>query len=241
VRAVRRLVVVLVVLAGAALVLDRVGVWLANRAVADQVAQGLAAHEVASAPPEVSVTGFPFLTQLVAGRYGSVDVILRNVERDGLRMPLVRLTATGVDAPLKAVVDNSGPIHAERLTGSAVIGYGSVVELAGREGLQLVGGVEGSLRMRLPIEVLGVRVVLIGRAEVTVDEPGLLVELVEFDVEAPVDLPPGADPLIERAARSLSLRVELPPLPYGLAVDAVRVEPTGIVVTVSASDVLLAD
>lgn len=239
-RSVRRLVVVLVVLAGVALVLDRVGVWLANRVVADQVAEELAAHQVESAPPEVGVSGFPFLSQLVTGRYGSVDVILRDVGRDGLRLPIVRLTATGVDAPLGAVLDGSGPIHAERVTGQAVIGYGSVVELAGREGLQLVGGVEGTLRMRLPVEVVGVPVVLVGRAEVTVAGAGLLIELVEFDVEAPVDLPAGADPLIERAARSLSLRVALPPLPYGLAVDTVRVEPAGIVVTVSANDVPLA-
>lgn len=239
-RIVRRVLVVLLLVSGVALVADRVGVWLANRAVADQVAEELAAYRVESAPPEARITGFPFLTQLAGGRFRKVEITLRDVGHQGLRMPLVELTATGVDAPLSTVWNGEGPITAEQVVGSAVIGYGSVVDVVGHDGLELVAADGDTLRMRLPVEVLGARAVLVGRGEVLVDDDGLRLQLVDFDVEEPVRLPPAARPFVERAARSLSLRVVLPPLPYGLAVDSVHVESSGIVVTVSARDVRLA-
>lgn len=239
-RVVRVLVVVLVVVAALGLVLDRTAVWLANRAVAEQVARKLSEYGLDSAPPEVSVAGFPFLTQVADGRYDTVEVTLRDVGREGLRLPLVELTATGVTAPLATVRDGSGTIDADHVTGRAVIGYGSVVRLAERRELELAGGDDGGLRMRLPVEVLGVDVTLAGRAEVVVDGDALLLRPVEFEVAEPDIVPPGAEPLIDQAARRLWLRVPLPQLPYDLRVDSVQVESAGIVVFVSATDVRLA-
>lgn len=239
-RAIRWLMVALVVLAGAALVLDRVGVWLANRAVADQVAQELAERQIESAPPEVNVTGFPFLTQVAAGRYGAVEMTLRDVGRDDLRLPVVELTATGVEASVAALRERSGPIYADQVTGRAVIGYDVAAELAQQSGLELASGEDGTFWIRLPIEVLGMVAVVAGRGEVVIDGGALRVRLVEFVVAEPDIVPSNAEPLIEQAARAFSFQVPLPELPYGLRVESVQAEPGGLVVSLSARDVQLA-
>src|SRR5690606_21980052 len=110
-----------------------------------------------------------------------------------------------------------------------------------RRNLELSGGHDGVLRMRLPVKVLGMDVVLAGRAEVVVDGDALRLNFVDFEVAEPDIVPPGAEPFVRQAASSVVLRVPLPPLPFDLRVESVRVEPHGIVVEVSARDVRLAE
>jgi hypothetical protein len=53
-------------------------------------------------------------------------------------------------------------------------------------------------------------------------------------------LPPPAEALVADIARRLSVRVPLPPLPYGLTIESVRAERAGLVVAVQAHNVPLA-
>lgn len=237
---VRRLVVALVVLAVLAVAVDRVGVWLAQRTVADKVAAELATYEVDSAPPEVTFDRAPFLTQVAAGRYYSLTLRLRDVGSGGLRLPLVELTATGVTATVGTLVAREGPIDAERVDGAATVGYAGVVALTGQTDLRLSPASDGSLAVRLPADLLGTPVTLVGTAAVTVaDGTAVQVRVTDLTVEDP-PLPPGTEPLVDDIAQQISVDVPLPPLPYGLAVESVRAEPAGLVVTVVAHDVPLA-
>ncbi|HEY8452444.1 MAG: DUF2993 domain-containing protein [Micromonosporaceae bacterium] len=236
-RRVRPLVVFLVVLAGILLVTDRVAAWAAQRTVADRVARELAAYDVRSAPPEVQFGGFPFLTQVAAGEYEHVVLRLRNVGSDQVRLPVVELTASGVTAPLATLVE-SGPIHAERMTGAATVGYDQVADLAGRPELSLSAD-NGRLAVRVPAEVLGTTVTLAGTADVELADGGVSVRVGELTADGGGGLPPGAEAVVGEIAADLSVHVPLPPLPYGLSLESVRAEPAGIVVTVSARDVPL--
>lgn len=238
-RGIRRLLVALVVLVGLLVVTDRVAAWAAQRTLADQVATELAAHQVDSAPPEASIGGFPFLTQVTAGRYERISLRLRDVGSGPLRLPLVELTAAGVTASPRTLVSRDGPIDAERVTGAATIGYEQVRALTGRDGLTLAPD-RGRIGVRLPVELLGVPVTLVGTASVEATGDVIQVRVTELDVVEPPALPPGAGPLVDQILRDLSVDVPLPPLPYGLSVDRVRAEPAGLVVTVSAADVPLA-
>src|SRR5690606_32803688 len=209
-RRVRPLLVFLVVLAGILIVTDRVAAWAAQRAVADRVAQELAAYDVRSAPPEVRFGGFPFLTQVAAGEYGQVVLRLRNVGSDQVRLPLVELTASGVRAPVSNLVE-SGPIRAERMTGSATVGYGQVADLAGRPELSLSAD-GGQLAVRLPVEVLGAPVTLVGSAEVELADGGVQVRVGQLDADGSGGLPPGSEAVVAQIAGDLSVHVPLPPL-----------------------------
>jgi hypothetical protein len=233
-----RVLVVLVVLAGLALVVDRAAAWAAQRAVADQVASELASRQVASAPPEVSVGGFPFLTQVVAGEYDQVTLRLRDVGTGPLRLPVVELTATGVTAPADALVGGVGLITAAHVTGEATVGYDQVRALTGRESLAF-GADDGRVTLRLPVELGGQELMLVGTASVAIAGHAIAVRVDSLEVEGAVDLPPGAQPLVDRIAQELSVEVPLPPLPYDLAVESVRAERSGLVVTMRAHDVVL--
>jgi hypothetical protein len=237
-RGLRRLLVGLVVLAGLLLVTDRVAAWAAQQAVADQVATELAAYQVESAPPEARIGGFPFLTQVATGHYQEVSLRLRDVGSGSLRLPLVELTASGVTASAQTLVSREGPIDAERVVGSATIGYEQVRALTGRDDLVLAPDA-GRLAVRLPVELLGVPLTLVGTASVEAAGDAIRVRVTGLEVEEPTGLPAGAGPLVEEIVRELSVDVPLPPLPYGLSVDAVRAEPAGLVVTVSAVNVPL--
>jgi LmeA-like phospholipid-binding len=238
-RALRRILIVLVILGVLLVVVDRVGAWVAQRVVADQVEAELASSQVSSSPPEVTVNGVPFLTQVIAGRYDSVTLRLRDVGTSELTLPVVELTATGVTAPAGTLIDREGPITAEQVDGTATIGYASVASFTDVEGLELSAADGGLLAVRVPTEVANTPVVLVGTAEMEVVEGGVRLSVDQLEVEEP-PLPPGAEPLVEDLIQRMAVTVELPPLPYGLTLEGVRAEPDGLAVSVSAVDVPLA-
>jgi hypothetical protein len=238
-RALRRILIGLVVLGVLVVVADRVGAWVAQRVVAEQVANELADNEVGSEPPEVTVDGVPFLTQVMAGRYESVTLRLRDVGTGAIRLPQVELTATGVTASAGTLISREGSIVAEQVDGTATIGYASVAALTEQEGLELGPADGGQIWIRLPTELLTQPVVLVGTADLEVVDGAVRLHPNELTVEEP-PLPPGAESRVEEIAQRLSVTVELPPLPYGLTVDSVQPERTGLVVQVSAVDVALA-
>jgi len=239
-RILRRTLVGLVVLAVLLVVADRVAAWAAQRAVAAHVASELASYQVDSAPPEVTVGGVPFLTQVAGGRFESVTLRLRDVGSDGVTLPMVELEAIGVTVTASTLIDREGPIDAERVDGSATIGYASVAALTDLESLQLSAGPDGALRVQLPAELLGQPVTLVGTGEVAVTGGAVQVAVTELAVEEFPELPPEAESLLADVTRRLSVQVPLPPLPYGLAVESVHPEPEGLTVTFRAHDVPLA-
>lgn len=239
-RAARRILIVLVVLVALLVVVDRVGAWAAQRTVADQVTAELANYQVESAPPEVTINRFPFLTQVAAGRYESVTLRLRDVGSGVVRMPLVELTATGVNAPASTLISREGTIEADRVAGTATVGYDSVAALTELEGLELSPGADGTVRVRLPTELAETEVTLAGTADVTAVDGAVQLQVIELTVDDESEpLPPGTEPLVEELAQQLSVNVPLPALPYGLTVESVRAESAGLAVSVSATNVPL--
>lgn len=232
--------VLLLVLGVLLVVADRVGVWAAERTVADQVANELAGYQVDSEPPQVSIAGFPFLTQVGGGRYEEVTLVLDDVGTGVARLSRVELVASGVTADADTLMSGSGPIDAERVDGTAVISYPEVVGLVGVDGLRLGPGEGERLQVRLDTEVLGEPVTVAGTATFELMDDAVRLRGDELAVEEPEQLPFGVDQAIEDAMTQLAWDAQLPPLPYGLTVTAVRAQPDGLVVEVSATDVPLA-
>jgi hypothetical protein len=227
---VRKLLVLVVVLAALAVVADRVAVSVAERKVATQLqSQG----HLAGAP-QVDITGFPFLTQAVQGRYRDVEIGLTSAD---LRQPegtRADVSLRGVRLPLSAVLAGSvSRVPVDRVDGTATLSYAL---LAGRIGGDTTLRQDGDgLRITRTVELAGQRIPVTASGTVTLDGRDLVID-VEHAAGAGVQLPGF---LVGRVNDLLALRYRIPALPFGLRVTGVRPAPDGVVVTVAATDTVL--
>lgn len=208
---VRRLVVVLLVLVALAAVLDRVAVAVAERTVADRIRQdqGLGGR------PDVTIHGFPFLTQLVSGDYDDVDLTVRNLGGVGV-IRVDRLTAhlTGTHVAFGDVVRRDvDRVPIDRAVADVVVDVGDVNRyLSGKD--VRVTATEGR------------------KVHVTATVAG-----VEIDTDVPITLASGG--LVLSLPGGTQVRLPLPDLPFGVRLESVAVEDGQIVVTGSARDLVL--
>ncbi|UNO40510.1 DUF2993 domain-containing protein [Streptomyces sp. MST-110588] len=126
-RALRVLLVIAVILGGLFVAADRIAVNIAEDKAADKirVSQGL------SGSPDVSIKGFPFLTQVASRSLDEVDADLGGIEAsaDGQRLRLTELTAQFRDVKLTS--DYSSIESAASATGTARISYADLTKAAG--------------------------------------------------------------------------------------------------------------
>jgi len=189
-RAMVWIVVVLTVLLAGAFVADGVLRQQTEERIATEVAAGIPGVEQ---PPAVSIGGFPFLTQLMAGRLASVHVTAPTATVDGLRLDDVVVELTGVAT--------QAPFTAEHAVMTA---------MASADAVQAVLSVEldlsirdGSLVASTTVLGLPLDVVLAPRAagrEVEVDVTGfVLAGAVEYEFRD------GAHPLMAREGEAFRL------------------------------------
>lgn len=100
----RRLVIVLIVLAGLLVAADFGAAALAESAVARQMRSQLGLVD----DPSVRINGFPFLTQALSGRYSSVDVQAKRIPYGELKELEIDARLHDVGAPLPMLL-GSGP------------------------------------------------------------------------------------------------------------------------------------
>ncbi|MEV1330240.1 DUF2993 domain-containing protein [Micromonospora costi] len=239
-RALVVLVVLLLVLAGILVIADRVAVGVAERAIADQVRQEVAKQNAQSAPPEVEVGGFPFLTQVLDGRYERISIVLQevrgSVEGDAISLPRLDVDAHDVRASLDTLRTRQGDVVAETVNGTATISYDSLAALLDRPGLKL-SEQGGKLAVTAPVDVLGQQLTVTGTADVTVGEQGKVsLRFNNLDAQGLPDVPL-ARTVLNNYARSISIDVPLPELPFQLTVREVRPQPEGLTVTADARNV----
>jgi hypothetical protein len=208
---VRRFFISLLVLVALLAVLDRVGAKAAERAVAErlQVDQQLAVR------PDVSISGVPFLTQLVSGDYDEVDVTVHDIGSAGV-VHVARLTAhlTGVEVPFSDVIGQEvDRVPVERATADVVLDFGALNAFLADSSVKL-SAAEGR-EVHVVATVGGVKVD--ADVPITVEQDGLLLTL------------PG----------DVDVRLPLPDLPFGVRLVGVRVGDEGLVVTGSARDLVL--
>jgi len=226
---VKGLLIALVVVLGLLAVGDRVAVGVAEDRVADAIAQR---GELAGTP-DVSIEGWPFLTQALGGEYENVRIRLSAEDLDQPEGATADVRLRGVQVPLSDVLGGSvAEIPVDRLDGVVTLSY----ELLSRElGTDTVLVREGEgLRLTKTIEVLGYDVPLTAVGTVTLDGQELVIDVDEAGA-AGVDLP---GYVVEAASDRLDLRYAIE-LPFGLELTGVRPEDDGVHVTASARDTVL--
>lgn len=234
------LVVLLLVLVGLLVVADRVAAGVAERAIADQVKQEVAKQDAQSAPPKVDVGGFPFLTQVLAGKYERISIVLRDVkgsvQGDAVTVPQLDVDARNVRASLDTLRSGQGDVVAETVNGTGTVTYDSLAKLLDRPGLTL-GEQNGKLAVKAPVDILGQKLTVTGTADVTVSKEGKVA--LRFNDLNAEGLPavPLARTLLNNYAKGISIDVPLPELPFQLNVREVKPLPQGLAVTADAKNV----
>jgi hypothetical protein len=205
----RRLLVLVVVLAAALFGLDRLAAFGAERTVAHrlQVDQNL------GVAPDVHIGGFPFLTQALRGDYREVSATVRDVRRDNLTITRVTARLYGVHVPLSSVIRQS--VHSlptDRADGEVELSYADVNAYLADRGLRVAPAPDG--QVRITGKVSGVDV----SAAVGVRVSGEDVVL-------------GGDPV--------SVTLHLPQLPFGARLVSARATTEGLLVSATAKNLVV--
>lgn len=235
------LLVFLLLVGGLLVVGDRVAVNAAERLIADQVSQELTKRKVTAGAPDVTVGGFPFLTQVLAEKFEKITIVLSDVSGEGVKLPRLHVDAADVVATRETLMNGSGQVTARKVTGTATIDYASVTELIKQRvnlpELQLSER-DGKLNAVLPTQILNQPVTLNGTAELTVRNGVVQVRFRKLSAEGLSQVPLVQDALT-RYAQQISIPIRLPALPFGLRVTEVKARAEGLAVSGGADNVPL--
>jgi hypothetical protein len=227
---VRALLVVLALLAGLAVVADRVGVGIAE----DRVAEVIADRGQLAGPPEVRIEGFPFLTQAIAGEYQEVRIALTAADLGRPEGTRADVSLRGVRvAPSDVLSGTVQEVPVDRVDGTATLSYALLAAELG-PGTTLTREGDG-LRIERTVEVGGVTLPLTAVGTVGLDGGDLVVD-VEQASGVGVDVPGF---LVDQASDLLDLRYAVPALPFGLQLTGVTPGDDGVDVAVLATDTVL--
>lgn len=227
----RRWLIVLVVLFGLLIVLDRVAVAVANRAVAEQVRTELELQQ----DVDVSIHGFPFLLQALRGRYDDVSVRIPEVDAEPFQNLEVDARLRGVRVPLAEVIGRSlDRVPVDRIGGTVTIGYEDLARASGVPGLTIRPDGD-RLAVTGTVQVPGRSVPASARGRIGVEGGDLVVTPEEVQVDG-VE----STPVVRSAAsRLLTFRVSPRDLPLGLRITSVQVEPDGLRVAAESEQTVL--
>ena len=215
----------LVLVAGGLVVADR----LAAGATADAAARQISAtFQGVVGTPEVTIGGFPFLTQLLAGQLTDVGARIEGLTFDGLAVTGVEVDAAGVST--------ATPYRVDRAELTATLPLATVQQLiAARTELEVTLAAAGSgLAATTTVLGLTVTATLVPRVDagaIRVDVASVALGGRTIEV---ADLPGGI------GDRLRDLTIPVTGLPPGIALVGVTFTDAGVRITATGRDVVLA-
>jgi LmeA-like phospholipid-binding len=228
---VRGLLAVVLVLGALLVGADRLGEQLAEGAVAKEVArsQGLPQR------PDVEVTGFPFLTQALRGRYDAVDVRVEQLTAGGAAVQDLVAHLHGVQVPLRSAIAGSvAQVPVEAVDATGRVSYAAIASAAGDRRLTVTPA--GDLvKVTGEVDVVGRTLRASAFSTVRLDGQTLVVSAQRFDVGSGK-----ADDLLRTALKDrFDLRVKIGALPYGLQLTGLTLAPDGVRLTATGGPTVL--
>jgi len=225
----RALMIAVLVLLGLAVAADRVLVVLTEDLLADTI------QEEGQLPgePDISIEGFPFLTQAINGRYDSVRV---GVDVEALGLPpgaTADIQLVGAQVPLSSVFSGSiSSVPVEKVLGTVTFPFDYIGEQLGGATVTRDGS---GLRVETTVSLLGQDFQVAATAELAL--VGREVALTASNVEGfGADLP---DEVTAVVLDLLDLSLPVPELPFGLVFTGIQVVGDGMRVVAEGNDIVL--
>jgi LmeA-like phospholipid-binding len=225
----RKLLIGVAVLAVLLVAADRISVAVAENQISDRLTSAYGLPD----KPRVSITGFPFLTQVAAGDYQQIDVSASQVSAGGATLHDLEVRLSGVHATVGQVLGNgSSMVTADHAAGSAMVGFGTVDR-------RLPGGLRlhpdgKNLSVSGRVAYHGAHIPVSATVRVGVSDSGIKVSPVRVNVAGLPGLP------VSAYSSQLRIVVPLSTLPLHLHLTSVHVTPDGLRIAASARDVQFA-
>jgi hypothetical protein len=239
-RRTRWLVAVLVVLALLFVVADRIAAGVASSKAVAQVVQR---SQGLSARPSVSFGGFPFLTQVIFGKYTDIKVGINAITPPGgPRIEHLSAHLKGAHIPLsKALHDNVTSIPVDHISADVAIGFADLNKfLASQPGnLVLSAGSGGAVQVSGNITEEGTPITVSGNARLEAQDGQLTVVPVDVHVSGAGGLGDLLDSLGGLSALFPPIPVPLPDLPFNVRITSVHASGNGILASAAADHVVL--
>ncbi len=228
----KRLAIGVVVVLLLLVVADRAGAAYAARAIAAELQDST----VVDSPPDVDITGFPFLTQALPGRYERIEVSATEIPvDDDLVLSVLDATLQGVRVPLSQVLSQSvEEVPVNQVTARALVPYDELSQRYGDQELTIEPDGD-RLRITGQLRFADRTLSAVALSTVEVDGGDLLLSTEEVGL-GEGDPEEGSTAGLSEA---LELRVPVEDLPYELAVTSAEVLPDGVALHAEATDVVL--
>jgi len=224
----RKLLIALVILVVLFIAVDRIGVVLAE----DQIASRIATAYNLPTDPGVSITGFPFLTQVVTGNYQQIDVTADQVQADGATLHDLNVHLTGVHATISQLLGSgTSTVTADRAAGSALVGWATVDQRLPR-GFRITPDGK-NLMVSGKLSYHGLEVPVTGSVALGVSGSGITVTPENVSLPGGISLPVSS-------VSQLRFVVPLGNLPLHLHLTSVQVTPGGLRIGAAARNVQFA-
>ncbi|MFB7132097.1 DUF2993 domain-containing protein [Streptomyces sp. NPDC056237] len=227
-RALRILLVIVVVLGGIFVAVDRAAVYFVESEAEGRVA--VTGATIGST--DVSIKGFPFLTQVAGSQLDEVDVEISGIETDanGRRIRISRMNAALYEVKL---ADGYSSATAARATGTAVISYEDLTKAAS-DGVVVEYGGNGKVKVTGTVDILGRPLSRSVLSTVTLID-GRTIK-VHAD-KVPGEGIPGLEGLVRQKA---DFEREVGGLPSGLKLQRIQPTADGLEISVTGTDVRIA-
>ncbi|MFI1912320.1 DUF2993 domain-containing protein [Nocardia sp. NPDC020380] len=224
----RALLILIIVLAIALVVGDRVAVVMAQNEIGRKIA---AAYNLPN-QPSVDITGIPFLTQAVDGKYQKIDIRVGDWSQEKLSVHNLDVTLTDVTAPLGDVLQNrTSNLVAATASATAVVPYDTVQSFA-PDGVKTISNGPDGLHVTGTFSVEGIPVP--ATVVVTVAPTSGGIEVTPVSVQAAAGGPTLSLSLLKQA---LTFTVPLEKLPLGAQLTSIQPGANGLQVTAVAHTV----
>ncbi len=241
------LLVLLLIVLGVLVVVDRVAANAAEGQISQQTHKELTARQITTpSDPKVDIAGFPFLTQVLAGKYQKITIDIAQPKINNVQLDTLNVVATTVHADARAVMNGTGDVVADKITGTATISWENVrplLELAG-----LPKGIDPSkvelkvandqIQLRVPFTINGANFAVTAKGTLIVESGAVRVRLDEVGSDAGA-APAFVQNLIKQYEKQLTVRIKIPEMPFKLVIDKVETSETGLIIIASAANVTL--
>jgi hypothetical protein len=233
----RKLVVVLALLAGLLALADR-GVAMVS---GNAAASAIKLHEGLKESPDVTFRGFPFVTQAWRGKFRAVDVTAHDVVRGGLTMDRIDAHLEGVHLKLdKAVKGKVVEVPVDRGRATVRVSYGNLQTfLAKRAGNLRLVTTDTGVRVRSSFGIPGLGSVDVEGTPTVKVADGNVLRVTVSDVRAVAGSPVLSATLALAAGVRSSFSIPMNDLPFGITVGRAELTPTGLVVDATASGLVI--